>query len=171
MMEECRMSRVTMELKTTKEFLVRQLAEKRVDVLKCKTEFHMTHKFKPLCLPQWLHLYGFTTQSKSVQRAIATVLKGKFAYNGPTKRQNKCNQTEIAIRWCVAYIKTRLGDMSPVTGKHMIVKPPNITVWHKIFLNDSTMESPSTISCDRFAKALKAAYDDNEFRDPLQGRR
>ena len=147
MMEECRKSRVTMELKTTKEFLVRQLTEKRVDVPKCKTQFHMTHKFKPVCLPQWLHLYGFTTQSKSVQRAIATVLNGKFAYNGPTKRQNRCNQTEIATRWCVAYIKTRLGDMSPVTGKHMIVKPV-IRVWHKLFVNDSTRESRCRISCD-----------------------
>ena len=139
MMEECRKSRVKMELKSTKEFLVRQLSDKRVDVPKRKTEFQMTHNYKPLCLSQWLHLYGFTTQSKSVQRAVALVLNGKFAYNGPNKRQNTCNQTETATRWCVAYLKTRLGDMSPVTGKHMIVRPKT-RVWHNIFLNDSTVE-------------------------------
>ena len=161
MMEECRKSRVDMAVKSTKEFLVRQLTDKRVDVPKCKTEFHMIHNFKPLCLSQWLHLYGFTTQSKSVQRAIATVLDGKFAHKGPGKRQNMCNQSEIATRWCVAYLKTRLGDMSPVTGKHMIVRPKT-RVWHNIFKS----ETSSTISIDRFGTALNAAYNDAEFRDP-----
>jgi len=109
MMEECRKSRVEMEMKSTKEFLVKHLSDKRVDVPKCKTKVEMIHNGRPLCLSQWLHLYGFTTQSKSVQRAIACVLAGKFAFTGPTKRHNTCNQTQIATRWCVAYIKTRLG--------------------------------------------------------------
>jgi hypothetical protein len=52
--------------------------------------------------------------------------------------------------------------MSPVTGKHMIVKP-STCVWHKIFLNAIN----STISLERFGKALQAAYDDAEFRDPV----
>ena len=162
MMEECRKSRVEMQIKSTKEFLVKHLSDKRVDVPKCKTKFEMIHNGRPLCLTQWLHLYGFTMQSKSVQRAQACVLAGKFAFTGPTKRQNRCNQTETATRWCVAYIKTRLGDMSPVTGKHMIVKPVTC-VWHKIFLN--TIKS--TISLERFGNALQAAYDDAEFRDPV----
>jgi hypothetical protein len=76
MMEECRKSRVEIEIKSTKEYLVKHLSDKRVNVPKCKTKVEMIHNGRPLCLSQWLHLYGFTTQSKSVQTSYFMCVGG-----------------------------------------------------------------------------------------------
>jgi len=167
MMEQCRKYRVEkIPAKSTCEFLMKELTRGKVNVGN-EVRFDMTCNSQPLCRRQWLHLYGFYAGSTTVKRAL---LKIKNACHSFAKQRCYApSQTDVATLWCVAEIKSRMGDLSPKTGKHMIVKPRTVTWWMS-FLYDEKHTSKVSISQQRFSVALNTAYKHQDFLSKVSGK-
>ena len=167
MMDQCRKYRVDkIPVKSTCEFLTSQLTRGKVN-MNNQVRYEMTCNSVPLCQLQWLHLYGFSAGSTTVKRALHKIKEGSHSF--AKQRSYGLSQNDVATLWCVAEIKTRMGDLSPKTGKHMIVKPKTGT-WWKAFLYDEKHTTKVSISQQRFSAALHAAYIHQDFLDKVTGK-
>ena len=167
MMDQCRKYRVDkIPVKSTCEFLTSQLTRGKVN-MNNQVRYEMTCNSVPLCQLQWLHLYGFSAGSTTVKRALRKIKEGSHSF--AKQRSYGLSQNDVATLWCVAEIKTRMGDLSPKTGKHMIVKPKTGT-WWKAFLYDEKHTTKVSISQQRFSAALHAAYIHQDFLDKVTGK-
>jgi len=69
MMRKTRKQRSELRTKEKGEFLRKLTRESRVNE-SGKVHYHMIYDMVPLCLPQWLHLFGFSTSDSTVKRAM-----------------------------------------------------------------------------------------------------
>ena len=98
-------------------------------------QYEMINETIPLCLPQWLHLFGFCPSDSTVKRALqSTTTLTDLSCASNTKRNEGKRDTQMdrAQRWCVHYIKEHMGDKSPTTGKNMIRAPVTCN-WLKLY--------------------------------------
>ena len=165
-MRTCRTYREKHVLRKTARTFLRDELRKYEVIVDGKLRYARIVNSNPVCLHQWLLLFGFNKRDSTVSRALREC-NDAFNTSGssstqqytrkvvPSKRHNFENQIQIATRWCVQHIKLHMGDLSPTSGKHMLTKP--ITkVWHSIFMTDAGVNHTHTgISRGRFAKALQ----------------
>ena len=129
----------------------------------------------PLCLPQWLHLFGFSTSDSTVKRAMqsnnesvidADASFASFASRSKRTEGRVDTQMDRATRWCVWYIKQHVGDKSPTTGKNMM-RTPKVSVWWELYKAQelTTSVGLTQASLERFRKALNLAYTADDFKD------
>jgi len=174
MMRKTRMERSALRTKEKGEFLRKLTRDSRVNE-SGKVHYHMIYDMVPLCLPQWLHLFGFSKSDSTVKRALqsnngsAIDADASFAsFSSRSKRTEGRVDTQMdrAQRWCVYYIKQHLGDKSPTTGKNMI-RTPNTSVWWELYKQEemTTSVGLTPASLERFRKALDLAYKSDDFKD------
>ena len=169
MMRKTRMQRSVLKHKEKGEFLKRWTRDSRVKE-SGKVVYHMIYDMVPLCLPQWLHLFGFSMSDSTVKRAMqsnnASLLDASVSSHSKRKEGGVDTQVDRAKRWCVWYIKQHLGDKSPTTGKNMM-RTPKTSVWWELYKKEelTTTVGLTPASLQRFREALNLAYKADDFKD------
>ena len=174
MMRKTRLQRSALRTKEKGEFLRKSTHDSRVNE-SGKVHYHMIYDMVPLCLPQWLHLFGFSTSDSTVKRAMqsnnesvidADASFASFASRSKRTEGRVDTQMDRATRWCVWYIKQHVGDKSPTTGKNMM-RTPKVSVWWELYKAQelTTSVGLTQASLERFRKALKLAYTSSDFKD------
>jgi len=169
MMRKTRLQRSALRTKEKGEFLRNSTRDLRV-MENGKVEYQMIYDMVPLCLPQWLHLFGFNKSDSTFKRAMqsnnGSFIDASFASHSKRTEGRMDTQMDRAQRWCVWYIKQHLGDKSPTTGKNMI-RTPNTFVWWKLYKKEemTTSVGLTQASLERFRKALELAFTSSDFKD------